>query len=221
VCSSDLQSAVEAVFAQPLWVRVEIQQLRQSQGHWFLELVEHDEQAHVVASTSGTLWKSHLHIVDQFRQQTGVELAEGIKVLLAVQPKLNARYGLKLDVLGIDSAYTLGDMAARLHRIRETLKAEGVFLLNRRLPLPADFRHVAVISPSNAASLGDFRAEADRLQTRSLPFPLFRGIVPRSIGQCRNPPGADAGASPARRAGAGRHRDHPRRRLGGRSGLAE
>ncbi|HEX5277783.1 MAG TPA: exodeoxyribonuclease VII large subunit [Fluviicoccus sp.] len=159
-----IQSAVEAVFAQPLWVRVEINQVKLSHGHWFLELVEHDANGVVVASTSGTLWKSNQHIVDKFRQETGMELAEGIKVLLAVQPRFNPRYGLKLDIVGIDSAFTLGDMAAKLNRIREVLKAEGVFLRNKRLALPMDFLHLAVISPAGAASLGDFRAEADRLE---------------------------------------------------------
>ncbi|HEX5359867.1 MAG TPA: exodeoxyribonuclease VII large subunit [Fluviicoccus sp.] len=159
-----VQSTVEAVFPQPVWVRVEINQAKLSHGHWFLELVEHDANGMVVASTSGTLWKSNQHIVQKFRQETGMELTEGIKVLLAVQPRFNPRYGLKLDVVGIDSAFTLGDMAAKLNRIREVLKAEGVFLRNKRLALPMDFTHLAVISPAGAASLGDFRAEADRLE---------------------------------------------------------
>ncbi|RZU45234.1 exodeoxyribonuclease VII large subunit [Fluviicoccus keumensis] len=158
-----IQGTVEAVFPQPVWVRAEINQIKVSQGHWFLELVEHDATGSVVASTSGTLWKGNSHVIQRFRQETGVELAEGIKLLLSVQPRFNPRYGLKLDILGIDSAYTLGDMAAKLNRIRDTLKAEGVYLLNKRLPLPMDFLHLAIISPSGAASLGDFRAEADRL----------------------------------------------------------
>lgn len=163
-----VQSTVEAVFAQPVWVRVEINQARQSQGHWFLELVEHDATGTVVAQTSGILWKNHLGMLQKFQQETGVMLSEGIKLLLAVQPRFNPRYGLKLDILGMDSAFTLGDMAAKLNRIRDTLKQEGVYLRNKRLALPHDFTHLAVISPSGAASLGDFRAEADRLEQLGL-----------------------------------------------------
>ncbi|MDO8329194.1 MAG: exodeoxyribonuclease VII large subunit [Fluviicoccus sp.] len=159
-----MQATVEAVYAQPVWVRVEINQVKQSQGHWFLELVEHDVNGVVVASSSGTLWRNNQSVLQKFQLETGVALSEGIKLLLAVQPRFNPRFGLKLDILGIDSAFTLGDMAAKLNRIRDILKGEGIFLNNKRLLLPADFQHVAVISPSGAASLGDFRAEADRLQ---------------------------------------------------------
>lgn len=163
-----IQGTIEAVFPQPLWVRVEVNQAKQRNGHWFLELVEHDAGGQVTAEVSGTIWKSSESMVQAFQSQTGVALAAGIKLLVAARPRFNPRYGLKLDIIALDAAFTLGDMAAKLQQIRETLRREGVFDRNRQLRLPGDFFRVAVISPAGAASLGDFQAESRRLEAAGL-----------------------------------------------------
>jgi exodeoxyribonuclease VII large subunit len=48
------------------------------------------------------------------------------------------------------------------------LQRDGVFDLNKQLPPPWDFNHVLVIAPEGAAGLGDFQAEASRLQAFGL-----------------------------------------------------
>ena len=56
----------------------------------------------------------------------------------------------------IDPRFTLGDVARRRQEIIRQLKAEGVFDLNRELPLPLFTQRIAVISSSTAAGYGDF-----------------------------------------------------------------
>jgi exodeoxyribonuclease VII large subunit len=70
--------------------------------------------------------------------------------------------GLIVDA--IDPEYTLGNLEAKKREIRRLLKADGVYSLNRELPPPWDYQSVLVIAPQGAAGLGDFRAEADRLE---------------------------------------------------------
>ena len=65
-------------------------------------------------------------------------------------------------------SYTLGDLAAKLARIRDRLVKEGLYDRNKGLTAPTDFVRVAVISPSTSAGLGDFRRETDRLQDAGL-----------------------------------------------------
>lgn len=43
------------------------------------------------------------------------------------------------------------------------MRSQGLTALNKSLPAPFDIKHVLVIAPENAAGLGDFRSEADRL----------------------------------------------------------
>jgi exodeoxyribonuclease VII large subunit len=60
--------------------------------------------------------------------------------------------------------YTLGELEARKQGIRAQLQAEGVFAANKQLTPPWDFNAVLVVAPLGGAGLGDFQAEADRLQ---------------------------------------------------------
>ncbi|NJM12955.1 MAG: hypothetical protein HC889_14760 [Synechococcaceae cyanobacterium SM1_2_3] len=69
---------------------------------------------------------------------------------------------------------------------RAGLQQEGLFDRNRRLALPHDYFHVAVISPDGAASLGDFQVKAERLERygicRFLYFAaLFQGTKPAGM----------------------------------------
>ena len=81
---------------------------------------------------------------------------------------------MDLIIEDVDPSYTLGDLAAKLARIREKLQQTGLYARNKQLPAPVEFVRVAVISPETSAGLGDFRREADRLQTAILcEFHLF------------------------------------------------
>lgn len=63
-----------------------------------------------------------------------------------------------------DPDYTLGDLEARKREIRERLQREGLFELNRQLPTPWDYNLVLVVAPEGGAGLGDFQAEARRIE---------------------------------------------------------
>ena len=76
--------------------------------------------------------------------------------------------GLDLIIEDVDPSYTLGDLTAKLERISENLQQTGLYERNKRLPAPFDFVRVAVVSPETSAGLGDFRREADLLQTARL-----------------------------------------------------
>lgn len=152
------------------WVRAEISQLRPvNGGHLALELVEHDAEGRLLARLQGFIWSSRAgSVCEKFGQSTGGELAVGLKVLLQLSVEMSSAYGLRAIVEDIDPAYTLGDIEARLQVIRETLTKEGLIELNRGLTAPAEFCHVAVVSPQDAAGLGDFKRDADRLADAGL-----------------------------------------------------
>ena len=54
-------------------------------------------------------------------------------------------YGLAPEITDGDSCFTLGDIGAKLKRVRETIDADGIPDKNRSLPTPADFFRVGVI----------------------------------------------------------------------------
>ena len=170
----ELMSRVSLVIsngiAGSLWVKAEISQLRTIKGdHLAIELVEHDEAGHLAARTQSFLWKGKSRaLIEKFKSATGSELVAGIKVMLSVKIDFSAISGLRLIIEDIDPTYTLGDIEAKLRKIRESLSREGVVGRNKRIPAPLEFCHVAVISPDGAAGLGDFKRDADILANAGL-----------------------------------------------------
>lgn len=152
------------------WVRVEISQLKRTQGgHLQLELVEHDSRGQLTARLPAFLWQQKAtQVVERFERETGAQLESGIKVLFQLSVDHNPTYGLRALVEDIDPSYTLGDIAKKLEAIRKSLIDAQVFHLNRSLPAPTEFTHVVVISPKEAAGLGDFREDADRLEAHGI-----------------------------------------------------
>lgn len=199
---TQIGAVVQRAFAEAVWVRAEIAELNVRQGHTYLALVERDAEGKLLAKSPATVWAGRRGVIEKFCRETGQDVAPGIKVLLAVTPKLSPNYGLSLDVTDIDPAYTLGDMVAKLKRIRDALARDGLLDRNKRYPMPADFTSVAVISPDGAAGLGDFKREADLLQGLGLCAfryyaATFQGdAAPGSVGKALRTAAEDHKAAP-------------------------
>lgn len=146
-----------------VWVRAEIASLT-DRRHLYLDLVQLEDGVEV-AKCRGAVWARERYALEgKFRRATGGTLTAGLKVLLFCTAEFHPQYGFSLNVLDVAPEFTLGDAALRLDALRETLVREGVYGRNRTLPAPADFVRVAVMSPREAAGLGDFRRETDALE---------------------------------------------------------
>lgn len=152
------------------WVRAEISQVRAiNGGHLSLELVEHDASGRLTARVAAFLWSARAGTLKQkFELATGAHLAAGLKIMVQVSAEFSATYGLRTVIEDIDPSYTLGDIEAKLKAIREELKQKGLINRNKSLLTPVEFTRVAVISPTEAAGLGDFRQDADHLDTSGI-----------------------------------------------------
>ncbi len=157
--------AVAQAYRSGEWVRVEVVKADVRRGHVYLELTERSPAGDALAQARAMIWADTANkIVPVFERTTGVVLGAGIKLLLRAKPTFSAQYGLSLTVDAIDPDYTLGDLEAKKREIRARLQREGLGELNRSLASPWDFNAVLVVAPQGAAGLGDFQAEADRLQ---------------------------------------------------------
>lgn len=160
-----VSQAVAQAYKAGVWTMVEVVELRANGGHIFLGVSERDAHGSVLAKTSAVIWQSTANtILPEFERATGAQLAPGIKLLVRARPVFKPLHGFTLEIDAIDSEYTLGDLEARKREIRERLQAEGVFAANKLLPAPWDFNAVLVVAPEGGAGLGDFQAEANRLE---------------------------------------------------------
>jgi exodeoxyribonuclease VII large subunit len=173
-----LTAAVNDAFPRPEWVRLEVSGLSSRTGHMYLDAVDRDEDGNELAKCRAVIWKTQANkIGKKFLGATGTELSDGMKVLVSVQPQYKPQYGLSLVIVDIDPQYTIGDMQARLKRIREAIEQLGIADKNKLLAPPVDFTRVAVIAPDGAAGLGDFQAAAGLLERAGLcGFTYFHAI---------------------------------------------
>ncbi len=160
-----VSQAVAQAYRTGVWTLVEVVELRSNGGHVFLGVSERDATGAVLAKTSAVIWQSTANtILPEFERATGAQLAPGIKLLVRARPVFKPLHGFSIEIDAIDPEYTLGDLEAKKREIRERLTLEGVFTANRQLASPWDFNAVLVVAPLGGAGLGDFQAEANRLE---------------------------------------------------------
>lgn len=153
-----VRQAIDVTLNGEYWVEAELSEARENNGHLYMELVEKDELGNTpLAKASAKCWRSvWTRLRPEFERQTNMRLRAGMKVMLKVYPQFHETYGFSWIVSDIDPTYTLGDMARRRLEIIRILKEEGVFELNKQLPLPMFSQRIAVISSETAAGYGDF-----------------------------------------------------------------
>ena len=174
---SDLLAYVGQVIERGIpgavWVRAELASVT-DRRHLYLDVVqsaslEQGGDGREIAKARATLWaRERFSLEGKFRRATGGGLAAGMSVLLMVTAEFHPQYGFSLHILDIAPEFTVGDMALKLESIRRTLAEERLLERNRSLPQPSDYSRVAVISPRQAAGLGDFQREADALEAAGL-----------------------------------------------------
>lgn len=153
-----VHEAVSNALPDEYWVEAELAECRERNGHCYMELVEKDERSNSpIAKASAKCWRQTWTLLHAtFLRATGQPLRAGMKVLLRVYPQFHEAYGFSWIVSDIDPTYTIGDIARRRQEIIKTLKAQGVFDLQRELRLSPFAQRIAVISAESAAGYGDF-----------------------------------------------------------------
>lgn len=156
--NSLVRETIETTLDRSYWVEAELSEAREVRGHCYMELIQKDIfSATPVARASAKCWKSLWYrLKPKFESATGQSFHAGMKVLLLVSANFHEAYGFSWIVQDIDPTYTLGDMARKRLEIIRQLKEEGVFDLQKELPIPMFAQRVAVISSENAAGYGDF-----------------------------------------------------------------
>lgn len=160
-----VKEVLEGTFALPLWVSAEISEIKLNRsGHCYLELVEKGGDNGVpTAQARAVIWRSHYpRIAGYFEAEAGQRLDAGIRILAKVLVTYHEIYGFSLQITDIDPSYTLGDMERQRQQTIAQLQQDGVWEMNREVPMPAVVQRVAVVSSAQAAGYQDFVKELGR-----------------------------------------------------------
>ena len=155
--NSLVHEVIEDNFDEQYWVVGELSDVSTPAfgGHFYGELVQKDEESdRIVARARITCWARNYNIIRlRFQKEAGETLRKGLQVKLLVEVNFHEQYGYSLNVVDIDSTFTL---AKRRREILQQLEKDGILHDNQSLPLPRLLKRIAVISSATAAGYGDF-----------------------------------------------------------------
>ena len=155
---SHVKAVINGAFRQYYWIVAEVSSVsRSSAGHYYFELADPGEDGNPVAAVRGNLWAGVARrVVPEFTRTTGQTFRKGMELMLQVKVEMNILYGFSLTITDINPDYTLGNLERRREAAIKKLREDGVFDLNKQLPLPSLLLRIAVISSETAAGYGDF-----------------------------------------------------------------
>ena len=173
-----VRGTLERTLQAEYWLQAELSEVREAyNGHCYLEFVQKSVNGRdLVAKARGVIWAGMYRLLrPMFERETGRTLSPGLKVLVKVGVTFHELYGYSLTVTDIDPAYTLGDMIRKRMEIIRQLKEEGVFTLNKELPLPTLPKRIAVITSPTAAGYEDF---LNQLANNKAGYPFYPKLFP-------------------------------------------
>ncbi|MFV9972478.1 MAG: exodeoxyribonuclease VII large subunit [Francisella endosymbiont of Hyalomma asiaticum] len=176
-----IKNTIEMSFGyEGFWIVSELSEWRKSGKHYYGELIEHDGiSKYPIAKIRCNCWANKAdYIHNKFGLATGEKLSSDMKVLMKVIVSYHISFGLSLNIVDIDPAFTLGDRQARKIEIIEKLAKKSILEKNKSLAIPYDFTSIAVITSITAAGKDDFFEEADKLQDLGLcKFDIYEAKV--------------------------------------------
>ena len=145
-------------FSDGVWVRGEIDGLRNAGPHTYFTLVEETERGRAVLNVS--LFAPMKRNLTPVLRRSRLDLANGMKVRIFGQLDYyapNGRLGLKMS--GIDPRFTLGELSQARDQVVRRLVASGLYDANRDRPWPRVPLRVGVVTSVGTAAWHDFHDE--------------------------------------------------------------
>ena len=127
----------------PVWVEGEIANLKLApSGHAYFSLRDGD------ANLNCAMWRTHVQRL-RFRLEAGKQVRIYGKLGIYVAQGRFQMYAERAEPAGI------GDLMARYERLKEKLRAEGLFDEGRKRPLPTAPRTIGVVTSASGAAIHD------------------------------------------------------------------
>lgn len=172
-----IRDIIEETMSESYWVQAELSDVRENNGHCYMELIQKDEHSNTpIAKARASCWRNTWMLIrPYFERVTGQPMHSGMKVLLQVHAQFHENYGFSWIIEDINPEFTIGDMARKRMEIIRQLKEEGVYDLQKELKIPMFAQHIAVVSSETAAGYGDF---CDQLASNDFGFHFETHLYP-------------------------------------------
>ena len=157
-------------YTDAFWITAEITDVKKYESkRWcFLKLIE-KRGPQIAAEMQAVFWSKAYQHIQHFERSARRTFSDGLQVGLLVAVRFHERYGLKLEVLEIDSSYALGQLEAERQQTLDRLLLENpqtiqlvddeYITFNKQLKLPRVVQRVALVTAPNSDGQRDFKQE--------------------------------------------------------------
>lgn len=168
---SEIEDCLANTFeGESFWITAEISDVNKKMDkRWcYLKLIEKDGK-NVTVEIGAVFWASGYTYIEKFERETKQVFKDGIEITCRVKVTFHKRWGLKLEVLEIDYAYTLGQLEAERQQTLDRLVAENAnmikligeqyYTFNKSLSIPSVIQRIALITAPDSDGQRDFKQE--------------------------------------------------------------
>lgn len=165
-----INNVIESAFNnQSFWVVADVTNhtFRSNKNYHNFDLVEKDPTSNnIIAKVSGKAWGNGSKEIVDFEQVTGQKFSNNLNVLVRVKVVFHGVYGLSLDLISIDTSFTLGLLEQQRQRTLDKLIAENDFIQkigdkyytrNNQLKMSVVIQNIALLSSKTSAGAEDFK----------------------------------------------------------------
>ena len=168
---AQIQETIQERFeGRVYWVSTQITNVKKYESnrrcYLTLEEYEHGEKK---AELKAIFWSNSYNTIEEFEKATKQTFHSGLQIICKVKVRFHKVYGLNVDVLQIDIAYTLGSIELEKQKTLARLVIENPTTiqlfdgeyrtLNNRLPLPLIVTNIALVTAPNSDGQRDFQQE--------------------------------------------------------------
>jgi exodeoxyribonuclease VII large subunit len=138
-----IRRVISLNFDEAVWIECEIGQASLSRGHWYLDLIQKEEN-NIVAQCQAAMWANVYFFLKRKSPIPPEEiLKQGVAVKLKVNVDFHERYGLKLIIEDIDSSFTIGQLEMQRQAILKAIQERGLIRKNAETHLPVVVQRLA------------------------------------------------------------------------------
>ncbi len=155
--SRSIQNVLKGYANQSYWVKAEILKLNYypQSGHAYPDLIDKRKES-IKAQFRATIWSTNLEHINLKFKKIGEALKDNMQVVVKVSVHYHSIYGLTLNILDVDTNFTLGELARQKQETIKRLKSEDLFTKNKSVRLESIPKTIAVISINSSKGYMDF-----------------------------------------------------------------
>lgn len=175
--NNSIKRTIAERYSSSFWVMAEMNKLNyySHSGHCYPELVE-KKDSKTMALMNGLLWRNDYERINtKFQHILKEPLKNGIKILFLASVNYDPVYGVSLWIKDIDPSFSLGELEKEKQESMMRLHAEGIFDLNKTLPIAQLPQRIAIISVETSKGYSDFLKVLD---TNPFGYRFFHMLFP-------------------------------------------